>query len=68
MANFGVVSSGTVGLVRSLVLQEAHAAIATVSSSFLIGFFLSRVGFSCGGGFAGWLSGRASDYLFGCVG
>jgi len=68
VAYFGVVCGGTVGLVRSLVGPGAHAAIATVSSSFLIGFFLSRVGFFCGGGCARWLSGCGSGYFFGCVG
>ena len=55
VANSGVVCGGTVGLVRSPVVRGAYAAIATVSSSFLIGFFLSRVGFFCGGVFARWL-------------
>jgi len=68
VAYFGVVCGGMVGLVRSPVVRGAHAAIATVSSSFLIGFFLSRVGFFCGGGCARWLSGCGSDYFFGCVG
>jgi len=67
VANFDVVCGGTVGVVRSPVSRGAHAAIATVSSSFLIGFLHSWVGFSCGGGCARWLSGRGRDYCFGCV-
>ena len=46
-ASFGVVCGGTVGLVRSPVGWGAHAAIATVSSSCLIGF-------SVPGGFLVW--------------
>jgi len=63
VVNFGVLCGGRVGLVRSPVSRGAHAAIAPVSSSFLIGFLLSRVGFFCGGGCARWLSGRSSDYF-----
>ena len=54
-ADFGVVCSGTVGLVRFPVWWGAHAAIATVSSSCLIGF-------SFPGGFLLW--GRVREVAF----